>query len=199
VSVFEQIRSGFEVEEACKATLELWLPTYLAEVERQNTIESRALPVPASWVTENQFEQVQGAPLPCLIIVSSGTDAPPERDGDGAYRFWFSCGVAAIVEAVTDTAARRLAQLYAAAIAAILVQKPSLGGVAARTELQAVTHDDAPPDFLRGGCAVARVVASVLLENVVTAFAGPAVPDLDPEPWPHVSTVQIDTERRSLT
>jgi hypothetical protein len=198
-TIFAPIRSGFVVEEAAQATLERWLPTYLAEVERQNDIPPQTIPVPASWVTENQFEQVQGAPLPCVIIVSAGTDASPERTGDGRYDMWFSCGVAVIVEALNDTAARRFAQLYAAAVAAIFVQQPSLGDVAARTELQAVTHDDAPANFLRAGCAVARVVTSVLLEGVVTALAGPSTPDLDPAEWPQVETVQIDAERRSLS
>ncbi len=197
-SIFGPIVTGFNVEQAVQATLDMWLPTYLRELERQNEIPPDSLPAIRSTVVVNEFAQYQGEPLPCCVVVCPGTEGAPEIVADGVHNAWFTVGIAVIVEAVNEAAARQLAQLYAFAIATLLLQQPSLGGFASRTRLGIVTGDDAPADFIRDGCAVARVVFSVLVEGVVTALAGPSVPDPDPNPWPEVETVHIDAERLTV-
>jgi hypothetical protein len=195
VTVFGQIITGFDVETAVEETLDMWLPTYLREMERQKAVPVDALRPIASTLVVNEFSQYQGEPLPCAVIVCPGTEGEPERVDDGVYNAWWTVGVGVLVEAVSEQAARKLAQLYAFAIAALLVQHPSLGGFASRTRLGVVTGEDAPGDFQKAGCAVARVVFSVLTEGVVTALAGPSAPDPDPNEWPQVATVHIDAER----
>ena len=194
-SVFGQILTGYDVEQAAQTTIELWLATYLRELERQNDIDADLLRPIASTIQVNDFAQYQGEPLPLMVVVCPGMESTPSRHEDGFYEAWWTVGVAVIVEAVDETAARRLAQIYAAAIRALLVQHPALGGFAGGIALGIESHEDAPADFLRAGCAVARVVFSVLTEGVVTASLGPASPDDDPEPWPQVDTVHIDAER----
>lgn len=195
MSVFGQILTGFDVENAVDSTIDTWLATYLREIERQKSIAPNSLAAIASTSRVNQFAQYQGEPLPALIIVCPGTERNPERDGNQTYRMWFTCGLAIIVEAVDAYHARQLAQLYAAAIMDMLVQHKSLGGFAEDLELGVVTTTDAPADFLRAGCAVARIVFSVLVPGVVTGLAGPKEPDPDPDAWPKVETVHIDAER----
>jgi hypothetical protein len=195
-SVFGEILTGYDVEQAVEATIDTWLPDYLRELERQKDIPAGSLLPIASKMTVNDFAQYQGAPLPLMVIICPGTEGPPEWHGDlRVASVWWTCGVAVIVEAVNEMYARQLAQLYAAAIRTLLAQRPSLGNFAADLALGVESHEDAPADFLRAGCAVARIVFSILTEGVVTALAGPTVPDPDPQPWPQVETVHIDAER----
>lgn len=193
--VFGEFLTGADVEAAVNDTLATWLPTYLRAVERNYDKPVGWLRPIASQVVVNEFAQFQDEPLPGLVIVCPGTEGDPERDGDGYYGWWWPVATAIIVEAVNDTAARRLAQFYAAALELLFTQKKSLGGFAGGFQLRSVDHDDAPPNFPRGGCAVASVEFAVFTQRVVTDLAGPTEPVDDPTPWPTVETVHIDAER----
>lgn len=194
-SVFGDLVGGDDLEAAVEATMARWMATYLREIERKNQLDPHTIPDIAGKATLSAFAQPQDVQLPAYIIVSPGTSGEPERDGDRAYSFWYSVAVAVIVEARDDQAARKLAQMYETALAALFVQHPSLGNVAGDLYLTDRGHENAPPDFERGGCAIATVGLSVLLERVVTGLAGPSVPEDDPAPWPTVATVHIDAER----
>lgn len=193
--VFGDFLTGKDVENAVESTMQTWLPTYLRAIERKYELDVEWLQLPKATVVTNEFAQFQDVPLPAVIIVCPGTEGKPEKDGDGYHAWWWTVAVAVIVEAYNDTAARTLAQYYAGALELLFAQKKSLGGFASTLRLDDVGHDEAPPDFARGGCGVASVGFAVFTERVVTDRGGPSSPSDDPAPWPRVETVHIDVER----
>lgn len=110
---------------------------YLAEVERQNGIVPRTLPVPPaddsyyggldalSWIE---------ASLPSLIVAVK-PEGPPERMGAGDYGQMFQIAVTAIVAGEHEDAARQIAQHYGTAIQGAILQRGSLGLDGAKTTL----------------------------------------------------------------
>jgi hypothetical protein len=60
--------------------------------------------------------------LPALAIVSSGIPQPPQTFGDGSYTARWLLDCYSVCSAAGNRQARRLAQWYAAAVRAILIQ-----------------------------------------------------------------------------
>jgi hypothetical protein len=197
LSVFGEAVIGSDVETAAITTLKLWLPTYLREFERRTGREPNVLQAPRSWSTAAEFFQEQGAALPAAIVVSPGTVDTPERHGDGSYSAWWRLELAILLTAKDKPSANELAKLYAAAVRMILVQKPSLGGVASAVEWEGDQYTDAPADFTQIG-AIGAGAFNVLVRGVVTDSAGPMEPDPDPAPLRQVATVQTTVERIEL-
>lgn len=193
-SIFGPLVGGDAIEAAVVATMKRWLPTYLAELERRTDRAPGSLPSPASWATVNEFSQTGTDPPPWGIVVSPGTVGEPERLGDGSFNVWWGISVAIIVTAESRQAANDLAKLYAVAVRAIMLQRPSLGDVAAGVEWVAEANAAAPTDYLRVGW-VTESQFNVRAVGVVNAYGGPAEPDLDPADLPQVASAHIATER----
>lgn len=196
-SVFGNIFVKGQLEQAAQATLELWMPAHLVEVARQLDRPAGPPALPRTYKTVNEFEPEMGDQLPAVLMISTGTDRQPERDGDGTYKAWFSLALGVIANGQDRAESNDLAGIYAAAVRSIFTQRPSLGGFAEGTEFVGESYVDAPANYLPVGC-VARLAFSVLVPGVVTALAGPRTPEVDPAPWPEVETVQTTVERRSL-
>lgn len=179
MSVFAPVTTKRQVENAVKDTLELWFPTYLAELERQTGRDPGVLPAPRSYSTSNEVDRETAAQLPAVILISTGLAGPPERDGDGVYSAAWRIAVGVVVSAGTRDATNDLVGIYAAAARMIVIDKPSLGGFASGVALQDENYTDAPSDYLDVG-SVATVVCDVHVESAFAATGGPATPDLDP-------------------
>lgn len=197
-SIFGPVITGNDVENAVTDTLKLWMPTYLAEMERVSGRDPGVLPAPRSWSTVSTFYQYNDQQLPAAIVVSPGTDGEPERRGDGTYTAVWDVVVAILVKGQDAANANELAKLYAAAVRMIALQKGSLGGFAAGTDWFGETNDEVPPDYLPVGW-VTGVPLRVRVDGVVTAFGGPATPDLNPTDLGEVETAEIAVERIPLT
>lgn len=196
MSVFGPVVTGNDVALAVRAWLQYWLPTYLAEAERDSGREPGTLPLPRSWTSAPAFYQFNDQQLPAAIVVSTGTDEITRR-GDGSYGGVFGITAFVLAKGHDRENALELADRYAGSIARLAVDKGSLNGFAAGTEFLGFVPADAPPDYMPTGWAVG-VALAVRIGAVVTATGGPALPDLDPDDRPDVATAEIAVERITL-
>lgn len=196
-SIFGRIVSGSDVETWCWQTLRTWIGTYLAEVERQAGITAGSMQRPRGFVTSPSLDKWPEDQLPALLVISIGLSEPPLRSGDGRFRARWDMGLACIVSARKQEEARSLAMLYMAALRALFVQRPSLGGNAAGTVWTGESYESLDFDDVR---TLMAGIASFTVEvaDVVTANAGPLRPDVpltpDTEPWddwPTVESVEV--------
>lgn len=195
-SLFGPMVGGDEVEAAVRATLILWFPVYLAELERRNELTAGTLPAVSAWQTSNKFTQAQSGKPPWGIIVAPGTAEAPEMRGDRSYDCKWEVSVGIIVQSTTPDKANRMAKLYATAVRTILLQNPALGGVASAVEWTGEANDAAPEDYLPVGW-VTESTFNVTVRGVVNAFAGPSDPTvLDPPDRPIVETTELNIERK---
>lgn len=202
MTIFGDIVSRNQVETAVIETLHAWLPTYIAEVQRQTPGWDEALniPQPRSFTSSNEFHKWPDDQLPCIVVICPGLRGTPVREGRGSYRARFAVGVAAVVTAAQPKMTRQIADMYAAAIRACLVQRPSLGGFASAVIWEDETTSDMPTSETRS-VSSGQVIFTVEVEGVTTAQAGPTsvtVPPEDPSvpyaEWPLVETTNLEIE-----
>lgn len=176
------------------------MPTYIAEMERQQGEIVGSLPRIRGYQRSIEFEKWPETQLPCLLIISTGLIREPIREGKGKYRAHWGISVGVITSAATEARTRFLSQLYIAAVRAVLVQQKSWGGLLTGvTWLHESYEQIASEDERSVGAAMAVFDAEVL--DVVTMQAGPAaplVPQLDPnDPWdedPIISTHENEVQ-----
>jgi hypothetical protein len=200
VSIFGDIKPGTLAEAGVGATLARWMPTYLAEIKLQVDLDYD-LPPPRSY--SNRASEPNNWPedqLPGVLVVSPGMTGRPSREGDGTYRALFGVVVGIVSTASTKQATNFNNKLYAAAARAILLQQPSLGGIASAVDWIDESYDETPDDAERS-LAVATLAFDVEIQNVVNRLAGPSTPD-EPDPdmpgseWPIVLTTFLDVIKK---
>lgn len=196
--VFGTVFDGGQVERAATTTLKLWMDTYLTEIELQADRDN-PLPRPRSWTVVQKVTQFKEDQLPTVMLLSEGLDGTPRREAGGVYRATWKLTVVVVVSARDVEAANRLNKLYGAAVRALLVQKPSLGGVVESTVWVGETYDVIPNEKRRM-LAASQNDFLVEVGDVLTADAGPLAPDEPPEhpgEWPTVDEGQatVDLEK----
>jgi hypothetical protein len=129
-SVYGRIVTGMDVRAAAQATLERWLPSYLAEMQRQKNL---TLP-PVRHYSTGIDPATPADKLPGVVLVAPGITGTPERRGAGVYDAWWALGVGVVVAHELRDTACLWAETYTGAIKACLVQQKSLGGFAADLE-----------------------------------------------------------------
>ena len=205
MSIFGPIIPASALEDAMLSLLQKWLPTYIAATERQNGLTAGQLPLPRSWNVVNDPDNWPENQLPSVLIVSSGSDGEPERQGDGMYSMWWSLGIAVMAAANDERHARRNAQFYTAAVYALLTDRGSLDGFAAATELSWVRFDAGAMTGRNRTLGVGSSQWRVKVENVVQANQGPVAPDPKPdhtEPYddgPSIQAVSLDLMNRGTS
>jgi hypothetical protein len=182
VDVFGQIISTENVEDAYVSLIELWIDTYLSEVERQNDLTVPTLARPASYQADFDPDNWVLAQLPGVVVVCPGTDGDLERQGNQQYGGWFRVGVAVIVSEQTEPMARTSAQRYQAAINALVTQHPDLQGFAQQTVLVSFDVELQAPQETRY-VALATTTFKTWVDGIVTASSGPLLPDPDETSW----------------
>lgn len=202
MSIFGPIFTAGRVEMAAMSTLREWMATYLAEMERQTGRPAGSLPQVRSWTTVNEFGRWPEESLPSVLLISAGLSAVPEKDGQGRYRATWGLAVAVVVSARDQASTRELAMVYSAAIRGCLMQRRSLGGVAAATEWIEERYDEIPAAHRTLAAGISGF--EVQIDDVVTTHGGPASPAPPPDPqippgdWPTVREdgVTVTTETR---
>lgn len=202
MSIFGPIITGAQLEQAAMDTLQLWMPDYVAALERETGREPRSVPLPKAWVRRN--DAVARWPenrVPAIALVSPGLSTDPVKDGEGNYSCAFELAVGAIVNARDQQSANDLAKLYAAAIRTLLLQRGDLGGFANGTVWTKEGYTDTPADYLKIG-AIATVTFDVIVEGVAVDHGGPLAPSddpyLDPGDWPTVATTALTLTPEAL-
>ena len=196
MTLFGPIVHAGMVEDAAAATLRLWLPTYLREIERQHGRAQLALPDPKSWLVYSHEDRPEDWPesgLPAVLLMCPGLKGEPAREGAGTYRARWDLQAGVVVSASRPAQTRQLAQLYGAAIRAAILQHPSLGGFAqAVTWADEANGDMSPIDSRSLGYTSVAFTVDVL--DVVDARGGPILPDASADPdgpeWPDVTSAE---------
>lgn len=183
------------IEETVMAFIQLWIDTYLAEVERMKGMSIRHLPRPRSYSAVNRFERWTQDQLPAIIVVSPGLTKPPVKNGAAVYRGKWALGIGIVVGARDQETNRSVVGLYAAAIRMLFTHKPSVGGFALGCTWLDEKYTDSPEDY-RQSTAAGQVLFELEVDAVVQGLQGPATidpPPADPVPdpgqWPEVIDV----------
>lgn len=197
-SIFGRIVTGADVEQWTLALLRRWLGTYLSEVERQHGLVPPTWQRPRSWTIAPSVDKWPEDQLPAIVLVSTGVSDVPLKDGRGRYATLWEMGLGCIVSARRQDEAHRLAMHYGAALYTLLVQRPSLDGLAQGTTWEGFAIEDELDYDDTRSLSIGVAAFSVLVEDTVSANAGPITPETprDPETdpwedWPRVETTEV--------
>lgn len=204
-TIYSQVVTLHDVEQAVISQLRTWIPACLAEVERQAGIAPGTIPSPPdainSFTGGIDFNTWSPALTPVLITVVQPVGEPEREYGNGTYLQTFEIQVATIVQEGDEDTSRAVAQFYGAAVMMALVQHGSLGTfsqtgnqVALKTVLAGYPHTIFPDPSPNARRVVrSEVTVHSLIDQVVTETAGPATPPSlpyqAPGDWPEVTTV----------
>lgn len=178
--VFGPIVASPTVEEAITNLAKEWLPTYINAVLESNPVivenESRGvgeLQYPLSFQNSYDFDNYLEYLLPSFIVVCSGTPKGFERAEGGEIGAWFDFEAAMLVEDQKEDSARKVAGVYASAIALMLEQRGSLGGLSADT----LTHRLEIKLPVKGArtLALGHVIGETFVNNIMNKYAGPPI------------------------
>lgn len=185
------------VEDAVKATLQRWVPTYMSELERQLALDVPYYkrPVASSYLVRSDFDKWPEEMLPAVVVVSPGIDDDPPKDGNRRYRASFQIGVACVVSSINQEESRRAAYRMGAVIRAVLIQKQSLDK-ALTERVRGVTwhgsrNNELRPEDQRSIWAN-RQLFTVEVGDVLGGAAGPTAPEPDPQTPPPGGPVQVE-------
>lgn len=183
------IIDGGTVERAVQATLQTWLPTYLAEVARQNSLNPASLTSIRDWRIVNELEAPLGPKqLPALWLVSPGLEGEPYQAEDTFSASWLVT-MAVIVSARDHTQTIHIARLYTAAVRAALTQKPPTDIPVSDCRWLDESYDRGPA-ILENTIAYGTLTFRVTVDDVLAPFGGPDEPPADPiEPLPDTPNV----------
>jgi hypothetical protein len=195
VAVFNSILVASQLEQAVIDLLVKWMPTYLREVERQVGIEVNSTPIPEHYSNRNSFDVLPGEKFPKIVAISPGLGNPPISNGTGQYRAVWRMGVGAAIAADSEPLANQWAKIYGAAIRAIMINYPSLGGLAEAVRWEDELYEDIPIPNQNQLFKSAGVFFTIDCNNVVTRWSGPETPDEDPYAYGIVERVIIDLEK----
>ena len=131
--LFGPLLGPWNVEHAILETLEEWMPSYLAEVERKSNLRPQTLgrpPTPESYKGGLDYESVRQEWLPAIIVVANPVGEPERTANAYIQEYQVEVGCVVISEEGDDPegTARRNAGLFAAATQ-LLVTHGSLGGL----------------------------------------------------------------------
>jgi hypothetical protein len=198
-SLYGRLIAGVDVAQAMRARVDADLDAYLDEVERQHGLTPGHLERPRAFVDDERLPEDQ---LPALVVKSTGTADLPEATGQGGYRTRFGLELEAHVAA--GVGAMQIAQLYALALRALAVQRPSALYMGVDW-----TGEHYDRGTLVGGrtYCVGVVELEVHVPDVVNRHAGPSdelgwpdVPPRDPESpeWPTSASADVELDKVPL-
>ncbi len=129
MSVFGFLLSPWNVEQAVLTTLEEWLPSYAAELERKNELPQRTLNRPMIYHGGLDWLSVKEDRMPEVVVVCNPL-GEPER-GPNVYKQPFLTEVGCVCKSEEGTTpedhVRRNAGLLSAGVMGALVQHGNLG------------------------------------------------------------------------
>lgn len=201
--IFGPVFDGSQLTRSVLATLKLWFPTYIRDIELKRGWEQGLIPPPRTYVERWTFDSYPDDKMPAVVVVCPGMAEAPKSDGDGTVNGWWALGVGIIAAASTEDNSERLAKVYGAAARLILSQKGWLDETAEYNGIDILdeTYSDIPDIEQARTMRSAHVIARVQVLNMWNKFGGPAAPD-PPDPinqpgsqWPDVEEVFTVIER----
>jgi len=213
--IFGPVVSVEDVIQAAVTTLRVWVPEYLADQEVKHSLQHKIIPrppAPESYHGGVDMESWIGADAPEVMVVCkpSGT---PELSNYGytqGYDLQVGCiciGYGGLLAERAEDDARTITS-YLGAASMLLVQQPTLGGLAERLVMTAAPDVTLPDSDKR---AIAQVVTGfmVWVPTIIEENAGPVQPNPDESPeWkgpeepfgeePVVETVEITVDAEKI-
>lgn len=177
-----------DLEMAAATTLVLWLPTYLAQAERERGLTNRTIarPVPRSFAAHIDEDTFLDERLPAVIIVAAQTADDPVMNMDGLYNATYRLTVTTVIRGRTPPETVAVNSLMGACVRRALLQHQSLGHFA-----EDLMWKGSEPQALSDPRGEGRFLAQMenrfdaALGNVVQAGTGPQIPNEpydDPDP-----------------
>ena len=198
MTIFGDIVTGADVEAAVQATIERWMPDYLAEVGAKYGYARGSLPLFRSFVPSLTIDTFEEDQTPSCVIVSPGTLSNPEKR-QRAMHARFALGIGCIVSGKDKDNTRLLARIYAAAVRTLIIQKPSLGEFA-----EGVNWISERYDAITALESASRTLGAGVLQfgvdvgYVNQAYGGPMAPTdptVPPGDWPEVEKVVLTIDQ----
>lgn len=188
------IFSSAWLEQQVLTLLQLWMPDYLGEIERQQDRDEH-LPQISSWGADSDLARWPEQTPPAVMVSSPGLVEAPTRDGDGVYQGVYGLEVGVLVISNGRLPARKLASDYGAAITAAIMQQPLPDPVIGIKWIgQAI--DEIPREKHRSLGAVTSEF-HVHINDLLDDSQGPLEPSEDPytpgPDDPEVETVLVNT------
>lgn len=196
-NTFGPVYGGHSVQEAYYQTLQKWLPTYIAEVNRK--IGTEVLEVPFEYHFRPDYRTLPRTAKCALLCVVDGTTGHPDRTNNGTRATW-GADISCFVFGTQDwQETQALTYAYAATIRACIAQHPDLGGLAETTLWMGEKYMEGEHSSTRTtGLSIVHFEST--LASAVDAFGGPPFPQyaatgantgpsiLPPSPEPIIAT-----------
>ncbi len=179
-SLFGEIVSPWDVEQAAVKTLSIWMNEYLAEIERKRGLAKRTIPripTPESVHGGPDLERWEQAIMPEVIVVCK-TVGGPELRGSGGYAQGYDLTVGCLWIGQGSTLAEapweepRAVASYLGAASMLLVQQPTLGGLTERL-VMTVPPSVTVPDPDRRNIALATTQFTAWVATIIEEGKGP--------------------------
>lgn len=173
--VFGPLYSGGSVEVAVRRTLEMWLPTYIAEINRQ--LADAVLVDPDNYLYQPEERTVAPRTSQVLVMVP-GTIGSPQRSASSGTVATFDAGVSVFFSGTQDfNESRAIGNAYAAAVTGAIGQHPDLGNFAQTTKW--LGYKVGSQGRVGGLWRMTTLVRfGVTVANVMSPFGGPPAPSI---------------------
>jgi len=203
-SVFKQMVSASQIEDAVIFTLQKWYSTYLAEQARQLSISPTLLPAPQNYTNRNSFDAEQGEKIPKVVVLAPGLLDTPIHDGSGFYRAMWRLGVGVATAAKDEQSSNMLVKAYGAATRGIVLNKAAKESRAmGLTVIEVAWIEEDYPDIPIPSQHMLYKAASLYfsfdVDNVASRYGGPEFPGTGaPTEFGEVQTVDIDLQLKGI-
>lgn len=178
-----------DIDLAVIATLALWLPTYMAQVERERSLPNGFLMRPSKSSyrhTVSDDEEFLDGSLPAILVSTASTNGEPDMLGTGMVYADYRLTVSNVVRGRTPSETKIVAALFGGCVRRALLHHQSLDGFAADTRWIGSTPISVPDSTDEGRWLFAqRNDFVVSVDDVVQAGVGPNLPNdpyQDPDP-----------------
>lgn len=187
--IFGPLVATEDVVQAAVSTLTLWMPEYLAEVERKKGLRRKTIPRPPTSESYHggvDLEAWIGADAPEVMVVVKPS-GEPERSASAGYTQGYTLEVGCLCIGTGSTLAERaedearIIASYLGAATMLLIQQPTLGGLTERLVMTAAPEVSLPDPDRR---AIAQVVTGfeVWVSQIIEESAGPVGPNPQESP-----------------
>jgi hypothetical protein len=197
VSPYGRIITGADVETAAETTIKLWQADYLSEVASQSGLARGVLPQFRSYPRLLDISKWGEDQTPSCVISAPGTLQTPENRQRQVKARW-ALGIGCIVSAKDMPSTLRMAQLYTAAVRALILQHPSMGGLSDGVVFISERYDELDANDSRS-IASGVVQFGVDVLGITDTSQGPSAPSSDatlpPGDWHTVTSVGVDVEK----
>lgn len=199
MSIYGTIISGNNVADRIETFIRKWSVTYIAEVGFQNGYRRTELPGFASYTrSAHGVDKWSNAQVPACIIVVPSLTGVIEHSGDGTYNLEWSVGIGSVCSSRSIDETTELAQMYTAAMRALMLQHGSMDGFSSGIRLVDERYD--PLSFNDSRTLAAGIVnLGIMVPSVLNSRLGPMEPPVDPYlapgDWGEVQVADAVTER----